>query len=63
MQIKNVSADVRIIKYDSPFDTEYDVRVEVMVDGQWGTLWEANSLSNGFAYSDAKGVARGYIYG
>ena len=57
MQIRNVSADVRIIKYDSPFDTQYDVRVEVLKDGKWETHWESNSLSNDFAYMDAADVA------
>lgn len=57
MRIENISADVRIVKYDNPFGIAYDVRVEVLKDGQWITHWECNSLSNDFAYSDATAVA------
>lgn len=62
MTIDNVSADVRIVTYSSVNALELpsfdDVVVEERYDGMWQRYWGANSISNDYAYSEAKRIAR-----
>lgn len=62
MNIDPVSADVRIVTYFGIGALELpsfdDVVVEERVGGQWDRYWGANSISNDFAYTEAKQIAR-----
>lgn len=53
MSIKMYSDKVRVVTELSPFDVRHDVKVEVLVDGEWILRTGYNSLSNDCAYSNA----------
>jgi hypothetical protein len=50
----NKSATVRTISKGSPFTETYDLIVEVLVDGEWTYYQGFNTLSNDYAYSEAR---------
>jgi hypothetical protein len=50
----NKSATVRTISKGSPFTDTYDLVVEVLVDGEWTYYQGFNTLSNDYAYSEAR---------
>lgn len=58
MIITNVSAEVRIVNYGDPFTFPHDIVVERLSAGQWISHWSTNSLSNDFAYIEARRAAR-----
>lgn len=59
MDIKNISADVRIVNYGSPFEVEENIVVEWRdPDKGWVRFWATNELSNDFAYTEARATAR-----
>ncbi len=53
MSIKMYSDKVRVVTELSPFGVQHDVKVEVLVDGEWTLRTGYNSLSNDSAYSNA----------
>lgn len=62
MHITNVSADVRIVNYGSPFEFQQNIVVEQRVSApgcpeQWAVHWATNELSNDFAYTEARATA------
>ena len=50
----NKSATVRTVSKGSPFTETYDLVVEVLVDGEWTYYQWFNTLSNDYAYSEAR---------
>lgn len=48
------SPKVRTINAGSPFTETYDLVVEVLVDGEWTYYQGFNTLSNDYAYSEAR---------
>jgi hypothetical protein len=50
----NKSATVRTVSKGSPFTETYDLVVEVLVDGKWTYYQGFNTLSNDYAYSEAR---------
>ena len=50
----NKSATVRTVSKGSPFTETYDLVVEVLVDGKWTYFQGFNTLSNDYAYSEAR---------
>lgn len=64
MKITNITADVRVVNYGSPFSCDEDIVVEERkptdVPGHftWHRAWGTNSLSNDYAHSEAMGIAR-----
>ena len=50
----NKSATVRTVSKGSPFTDTYDLVVEVLVDGEWTYYQGFNTLSNDYAYSEAR---------
>jgi hypothetical protein len=50
----NKSATVRTVSKGSPFTETYDLIVEVLVDGEWTYYQGFNTLSNDYAYSEAR---------
>lgn len=55
--IKNISATVRINNSGDPFKDTYDLMVEVLKDGEWTLYRGYNTLSNDYAYSEARSAA------
>ncbi len=55
--IKNKSSTVRIVDLGSPFTETYDLVVEVLVDGKWTYYQGFNTLSNDYAYTEARAAA------
>jgi hypothetical protein len=53
MYIAKDFGKVRIVHDGSPFDVLYDVKVEVLKDGEWKFYDGYNSLSNDYAFSEA----------
>jgi len=53
MYIAHNFGKVRIVHDGSPFDVLYDVKVEVLKDGEWTFYDGYNSLSNDYAFSEA----------
>jgi hypothetical protein len=45
---------VRTVSKGSPFTDPYDLIVEVLVDGEWTYYQGFNTLSNDYAYSEAR---------
>ena len=45
---------VRTINTGSPFTETYDLIVEVLVDGKWTYYQGFNTLSNDYAYTEAR---------
>lgn len=54
----NKSATVRTVTKGSPFTDTYDLIVEVLVDGKWTYYQGFNTLSNDYAYSEARAAER-----
>ena len=52
------SAKVRTIHAGCPFTDTYDLVVEVLVDGEWTYYQGFNTLSNDYAYTEARAVAQ-----
>jgi hypothetical protein len=50
----NKPAIVRTVSKGSPFTETYDLIVEVLVDGEWTYYQGFNTLSNDYAYSEAR---------
>jgi len=50
----NKSATVRTISKGSPFTDTYDLIVEVLKNGEWTYYQGFNTLSNDYAYSEAR---------
>ena len=50
----NKSATVRTVSKGSPFTETYDLVVEVLVDGEWTYYQGFNTLTNDYAYSEAR---------
>jgi hypothetical protein len=48
------SAKVRTINAGCPFTDTYDLIVEVLVDGEWTYYQGFNTLSNDYAYTEAR---------
>ena len=55
--IENISEFVRIRTEGSPFDVANDVIVEVLKDGEWTFYSGFNSLSNDYAFTNAREAA------
>jgi hypothetical protein len=51
------SAKVRTINAGCPFTDTYDLVVEVLVDGEWTYYQGFNTLSNDYAYTEARAAA------
>lgn len=45
---------VRIVYDGSPFDVLYDIKVEVFKNGEWKFYDGYNSLSNDYAFTEAR---------
>ena len=54
----NKSATVRTVSKGSPFTETYDLVVEVLVDGKWTYFQGFNTLSNDYAYTEARAAER-----
>ena len=54
----NKSATVRTVSKGSPFTDTYDLVVEVLVDGKWTYYQGFNTLSNDYAYTEARAAER-----
>jgi hypothetical protein len=52
------SAKVRTINAGSPFTDTYDLVVEVLIDGEWTYYQGFNTLSNDYAYTEARAAER-----
>jgi hypothetical protein len=50
----NKSATVRTVSKGSPFTEIYDLVVEVLKDGEWTYYQGFNTLSNDYAYTEAR---------
>jgi hypothetical protein len=48
------SEKVRTVSKGSPFTDTYDLVVEVLVDGEWTYYQGFNTLSNDYAYTEAR---------
>ena len=48
------TSKVRTINAGSPFTETYDLVVEVLVDGKWTYYQGFNTLSNDYAYTEAR---------
>ena len=48
------SATVRTVSKGSPFTEAYDLVVEVLVNGEWTYYQGFNTLSNDYAYTEAR---------
>lgn len=55
--INNIFSKVRIVDLGSPFTDTYDLVVEVLVDGKWTYYQGFNTLSNDYAYTEARAAA------
>lgn len=55
--IENISKFVRIRTEGSPFEVTNDVIVEVLKDGEWTYYSGYNSLSNDYAFTNAREAA------
>lgn len=51
------TSKVRTINAGSPFENTYDLVVEVLVDGEWTYYQGFNTLSNDYAYTEARQAA------
>jgi hypothetical protein len=56
MRITNISSEVRIVDYSFSEVSEvaYDLRVEQQIEGKWETVWETNTISNDYAYTEVR---------
>ena len=54
----NKPATVRTVSKGSPFTETYDLVVEVLVDGEWTYYQGFNTLSNDYAYTEARAAER-----
>ena len=55
--ITNISATVRINSSGDPFKDVHDLVVEVLKDGEWTYYQGFNTLSNDYAYTEARNAA------
>ena len=55
--ITRISSRVRINSSGSPFTDTYDLVVEVLVDDKWTYYQGFNTLSNDYAYTEARQAA------
>ena len=51
------TSKVRTINAGSPFTDTYDLVVEVLIDGEWTYYQGFNTLSNDYAYTEARQAA------
>ena len=56
--ISNVTENVRIRSEGSPFEVTSDVIVEVLRDGAWEYYQGFNSLSDDYAFTNAREAAK-----
>jgi hypothetical protein len=56
--ISNVTENVRIRREGSPFEVTSDVIVEVLRDGAWEYYQGFNSLSDDYAFTNAREAAK-----
>jgi predicted Zn-dependent protease len=56
--ISNVTENVRIRREGSPFEVTSDVIVEVLRDGAWEYYRGFNSLSDDYAFTNAREAAK-----
>jgi hypothetical protein len=54
MRVAHNWGKVRIVHDGSPFDVLYDVKVEVLRNGEWKFYDGYNSLSNDYAFSESQ---------
>lgn len=54
MYVAHDFGKVRIVHDGSPFDVLYDVKVEILKDGEWKFYDGYNSLSNDYAFSESR---------
>lgn len=54
IMIENINEFVRIVKEGSPFEVANDVIVEVLRDGEWTFHSGFNSLSDDYAFTNAR---------
>lgn len=54
MVIAKDMGNVRIVYDGSPFDVLYDIKVERLVGGEWKFYDGYNSLSNDYAFTEAR---------
>lgn len=52
--INKISENVRIRHEGSPFEVSYDIIVEVLRDGTWVSYQGFNSLSDDYAFTNAR---------
>ena len=57
MRVANDFGKVRIVYDGSPFEVDYDVRVEWLIEGEWKLYRGINSLSDDYATTNAKEFA------
>lgn len=50
----NKSVEIRVVNKGSPFTERYDLVVEVLIDGEWTYYQGFNTLSNDYAYTEAR---------
>lgn len=55
--IENVNENVRIRYEGSPFEVANDIIVEVLRDGEWTFYSGFNTLSNDYAFTNAREAA------
>ena len=54
MVVAKDMGNVRIVYDGSPFDVLYDIKVERLVGGEWKFYDGYNSLSNDYAFTEAR---------
>ena len=58
-RIENYGSNVRV-RYDgNPMDYAYDVFVDQLVNDEWEVYTQYNSMSDDYAYTNAKQAAKG----
>lgn len=55
--ITRISSRVRINSSGSPFTDTYDLVVEILKNGEWKYYQGFNTLSNDYAYTEARSAA------
>jgi hypothetical protein len=63
MRVAHDYGKVRIVYDGSPFEVAYDIKVEVLEDGEWKLFSGFNSLSDDYATTNARDAAQRAIKG
>lgn len=58
MRVADDFGNVRIVTEGDPFHVSYDIRVEWLVDGRWEMYHGFNSLSDDYAFANAREAAK-----